>query len=133
MAVIGAAGSHNHPSANHLSDIVFTVAFAVLVTVAASMGRIWTWLVLAGGAAAVTAGRYLFVGVPLEALVLVAAAFDLPRRRLIGAVVGAVAVQLLLRVGDGPFFGSTALVATMLGMPVLASGLNGPRRRCAPD
>jgi hypothetical protein len=121
-AAVGAAASGAHPTANRVSDVLATAGFAVALVLYTSVARTWAWVLLGSGAAVLTTNDYLIVGIALEAVVIVAAVVDPPERRVVGAVVGATAAQLLLRIDGGPFFGSTALVTAALTAPVFISG-----------
>lgn len=89
--------SHAHPTGNHVTDAIFTAVFAGTLTWAASRARRWTWLVFAGTAAAMSSSgpAQLAAG---GALVAAAASVYAPRRwRVLGAIIGAVAVNTLVR------------------------------------
>lgn len=125
---VGALVVHARPSANSASDVLLVALFAVTVTVAASVASTWTVVVLASVAAVFTAPHYFVAAALVEGIALVAAVIDVPQRRIVGAAVGAGSVQLLLRIGDGPFFGSTALVVAVAVVPVLVTGWQLTRR-----
>ena len=110
-------------------DAVFRAGFAVGVTLAAARSRRWTWVFLAGVAALAATGRPLtLVALTALAVALAAVLVDV-RRRPLGALVGALSVQVLLRLSiEGPL-GTSMAVATAAVAPVLVSGLG----RCTPE
>jgi hypothetical protein len=130
LAAIGAALADCHPVDWVPADIILSAGFAAVVTVATSKARRWTWLVLAG-VAGLTArsGETLALAAASVALAFVGAALADRRVRLLGALVGATAVQVLLRQGPFRFDGATALVAALAVMPALVSGYGMCHRR----
>ena len=66
-------------------------------------------------------GAAQVVGAAIELVAVAAAVRSLPARRVAGALVGGASAQLLLRLGDGPFTGSSALVVLAVAAPVLWS------------
>ena len=118
---IGGALSSQHPTANRASDVVCTAAFAALVALACSISRTWTWIVIAGAAATFSRGAQQAVGAAVEIAVIALSTRTLSQRRAVGAAIGAVSAQLLLRLGAGPFVASTALVAAAATSPALVS------------
>ncbi|MCB1017426.1 MAG: DUF4012 domain-containing protein, partial [Acidimicrobiales bacterium] len=137
LAAVGGALSGAEPTGWVVSDVAWTAGFALVVALAAARARRWTWLVLAGVAATAAQGPAL-VAVSLVALAVAFAAAALDRRTrpyqpLIGAFVGALAVQALLRLHDIEPTGATALIAAAATVPVLVSGLrrSSPRARNA--
>src|SRR4051812_32783733 len=99
IAAIGALAAGAHPTPHLYGDVVLTVAFAVLVTLAASVARTWAWIVLASAAAVFAAPNHPEAAFGVEGIALVAALVDIGWRRVYGALVGAASVQLLLRLG----------------------------------
>ncbi len=122
-AALGGAVSESHPTANRASDVILAAALAALTTVAASMARTWTWIVVAAVAAACGSGSWQLVGIAGEVVAVGAAWRDPAGRRIAGAVVGAASTQVLLRLGAGPFIASTALLAGVTVSVVMASAL----------
>src|SRR3954454_24043291 len=110
LSALGGAVAGNHPTSNVVGDVVFSAAFAALLPAASSIARRWTWIVIAGVAAVCTRGALQALGFVVELAAIGAALRDVPHRRVVGAVIGAVGAQLLLRLGDGPFMASSALV-----------------------
>lgn len=132
-AGVGAAFAPGRPTGLLGVDFVYRVAFAVLVTLACTYARRWSWLVLAGVATVFAAG--VWVAPPAIALTLAAlSAFERRRRRRVGAVIGALSVQALLRLPPWWFHGATAIVVGIAAGLVFASAYrNAPpvvQRRC---
>lgn len=96
---------------------------AVAVTLAAAKSRRWTWLFLAGVCSVAASGRVLTIVGLVALAVALAAAFGDVRRRPLGALVGALAVQVLLRLSIEAPLGATAAIAAVAVAPVLVSGL----------
>ena len=131
LAAVAAAFSDAEPTGWFVSDIAWTAGFALVVVLAAARARRWTWLVLAGVTATAAQGG-LALGVSLVALAVafLAAAFDRQTREyqpVVGAVVGALAIQVLLRLHDIEPTGASALITAAATVPALVSGL----RRCS--
>ena len=129
LAAIGAVLAECHPVDWGPADVFFSAGFAALVTIATSKARRWTWLVLAG-VAGLTArsGETLVLAAVAVALAFVGAAFADRRGRLLGALVGATAVQVLLRQGPFRIDGATAVIAALAVAPALVSGYGMCRR-----
>lgn len=115
------------PSALSLVNVLLNAGAAMLITIAASRARRWAWLVMSGVAVLAATGPWL--GVATAALAVALAASVVPRRRLLGALVGALSSQVLLRLPEiGAPLGSS-LVAAAAVAPVLVSAyLASPRR-----
>lgn len=132
VAAVAAAFSGAEPTGWAASDVVWTAGFAFFVVVAAARARRWTWLVLAGITATAAQGNVaLAVSLVAVLVAFVSAAFDHQTREYqpaIGAVVAALAVQVLLRLHDIEPSGATALITAAATAPALVSGL----RRCTP-
>ncbi len=120
-SVVAAAFAPTQSTGWPIVDVVYRAAFAVLVTVAASEARRWSWFILTG----VTA-LFARSGLPF-ALALVALAVAMlstvsPRRvRRWGAVIGALSVQALLRLPPTGPYGLDAVVTALAVAPVLIS------------
>jgi hypothetical protein len=118
-------------------NVALRVALAVVVTLATARARRWSWLVLAGLAAGasglgVDAGdRLVAAATGWQALVIAAVVVVADvRQRWLGAVVGALAVSSLMRLGSTGPLGSTAALAGVAVVPVLWSAYRlQPRRR----
>jgi hypothetical protein len=129
LAGVGACFAPGRPTALWVVDLVLLAGFAVLVTEATARARRWTWIVLAG-LAAVAADGGVWVAAAALALTIAVIGGLLSRRRIIGAVVAALAVQVLLRLPDMGFEGASALYVAVAVAPALVSAyLLSPRRR----
>jgi hypothetical protein len=128
VAGVVAATSAAQPTTFVVSDVVIRAAVAALVTLAASRARRWTWLVLAALAVVGAPPGLWFAVCAAGALVGVATTF-FARRRIYGAVVGACAIQGLLRLDDVGFSRASAVLFVIAVAPVLASAYAvSPRR-----
>jgi hypothetical protein len=109
------------PTGLLLVDAVLRAGFAVVLCLAASRARRWTWLVLAGLPATAADGgaQLIFAGIALVVAVVAAAT---PRRRVSGAVVAALALPLLWNLPDTGFDAGTGLLTAAATAPVLVSG-----------
>ncbi len=109
-------------------DAFLRMAFAFGITVACSQARRWTWMVLAGVAAGATRSPLALV-LAWSALLLglASAVFDIRRRR-IGALVGALAANALLRMDPVGFHGLTLVLGAIAVTPVLISSYQAQRR-----
>ena len=132
-AAVGAALAGTHPTGTRILDPLYAALFAALVTAAASQARRATLLWLAFVAVAMSQGWIL---APAIAALLVAFATTWLRRnhRAAGALVGALAIQAVLRWpeatwGHSMFQSWTALVATVAIAPVLLSAYRLQRLR----
>lgn len=123
VAALGAVASGAEPTASPLVDVVLNSAVAITVVYLSSRARRWAWLVLAGAAmlAAVSALGLVVGGLAL-AVALFAAITD-RRDRVLGALVGALAVQALFRLPDWEPAGVATLVAFVAVLPVVVSGI----------
>jgi hypothetical protein len=128
-AAVGAAFAGGAPAGWPVADALLQAGFAALVTVAGSRARRSTWL-WAAGVATVASPSFLAAGVGLVAMGIAIAAQVLDRRkRLEGAVVLALSMQVLLRLGEVAFFGGSAVLVVVAVVPVLVSAYRvAPRR-----
>src|SRR5579875_427961 len=127
-AAAGGALAGAHPTGTPVVDAVYAAALAAVVTVAASrasryqllwlaviafgLSRSWLWLP-AGAALALAFGSV----------------FQSRAHRRIGALIGALSIESVLRWPAGGFHGFTALAAAIAVAPVLLSGWrHSPRR-----
>jgi hypothetical protein len=126
-AAVGAAFAGCHPTGTPIADVIETAAFAAGFTLLASRSSRGTWLVV-GVAAVVFARAWLLV----PALATMGVAFEsvfLSRtRRRVGAVVGALGVQVIVRWPPEVFHGLPTLVTTAL---VAILGVSAWRRSSA--
>jgi hypothetical protein len=129
LAALVALFADGRPTGLVLWDACLRMVLAFGVTVACSHARRWTWMVLSGAAAA--ASRDLapvLMAWSALGLSLAAAVFDFRRRR-VGAAVGALAVNALLRLNPVGFHGATALLAAAVIVPVLISAYRVQHRK----
>ncbi len=117
-----------YPVGFGLIDPLLRFGFAYVVTAAAARARRSTWIVL-GVAAAVMAPAGLWFVAGLAALALSLVAAFIPRRRLIGATIGLLAVPTLMRAAPFGFTGLSALCVWAAVTPVLVSGYRVASRR----
>lgn len=119
-----------HPTDIAVADVVLVGGFAALVPWCSAHARRWTWCWMAGVAG--VAGVALLVPLLLAGAALIvslAATRARRRRRIDGAVIGALAVQALLRLGDLGVVGASAAVVAIAVTPVLMSGYRHMPRR----
>jgi hypothetical protein len=111
------------------SDAVVRAGFGAMVALAGSRARRSTWLWVSG-VAVIGAPSAALAVLALGALALAVVDHLMDRRaRVDGAIVAAVSIQVLLRLGEGTFFGFTALLAAVAVAPLLTSAyLVSPRR-----
>lgn len=127
-AAIGGAFSAASPTNYLITDIVLRAGIAALISLAASRARRWTWLVLAG-IAVVGAPSGWWFAVTAGGLLFAVATTIVARRRIYGAIVGALAVQGLLRFTDVAFGRGSGVLFAIAVIPVLASAYAvAPRR-----
>jgi hypothetical protein len=130
-AMLGASFAPGRPTALLVADVVLRMAFAGLVTFAASRSRPWSLVLVSGVALAVTGGWLVVPG----AVVLAGATWTAvisPLPTWVRAAVGAVAVQLLLRSTVASPAGLSALVVAVAVLPLLVSAYrasSGAERR----
>jgi hypothetical protein len=127
-AAIGGAFSAASPTNYLLTDVLLRAGIAALISLAASRARRWTWLVLAG-IAVVGAPAGWWFAVTAAGLLFAVATTIFARRRIYGAIVGALAAQGLLRFTDVAFGRGSAVLFAVAVVPVLASAYAvAPRR-----
>jgi len=118
------------PTGLPVADALWRASLAVLVALAASRARRWSWLWLSGLAAAAAVGSpWLWLGV-LALILAVAGAFRDRRNRLLGAAVGGAGALTLLHLPpDLGFFGFPSLLAAIAIVPTIWSAWDRSRRR----
>jgi hypothetical protein len=119
-AAIGAAFAGCHPTGTFIADPIETAAFAAGFTVITSRSSRGTWLVL-GLAAVLLAREWLLVPAALTLAGAFSTVFSPRARRRMGAAIGALGVQVLLRWPPQLFHGFPSLAATVLVVVVGAS------------
>jgi hypothetical protein len=116
------------PTAWTPTDIALRAGAVAVLSLAASRARRWTWIVGAG-LAAVGAPSGLWFGVGVTAVLASLVGVAIPRRRLSGAVVGALTGVVLLHLPDhGVNFGSALLVLAASGPILVSAYAVSPRR-----
>ncbi|WP_436792504.1 DUF4012 domain-containing protein [Actinospongicola halichondriae] len=124
VAATAAVFAHGEPTGLAVADVAYRAAFAAGLTVAAARARRWTWFVVAGAAGAV--GSDDPVPLTLAACSLAVSFGSLAygrRQRELGAVVGAIAAQALLRLPTDLAFGVPSLTAALAATPLVVSAL----------
>src|SRR5689334_15958408 len=114
-SAVGAAIVHVHPTGARFSDVVFALVFGALVALASSRAQPWAWVVASGVAAAASSGAWTLVACAALAIAVLDALVDLPLRRALGAVIGAVDVQVLLRMPSGRLALNALVVSVAAG------------------
>jgi hypothetical protein len=127
-SAIGGALAGCHPTGVAVVDALYGAALAAIVTMASAVAGRASLLVLATLATMLSRGWLtLPAGVAL-ALAFAAVLAPRPYRRL-GALIGALSVQVILRWPSVGFHGATALLAAVAVTPVLVSGWRKLRSR----
>lgn len=120
---IGAAFADCRPTGWRPSDAVLTAAFAIMVSLLAAKARRWTWLVMALVVALTARGNHLIAAAGATVGIALIASVGVRRRnRVLGAAVGATAVQVLVRMPPFWFDGASALLAAAAVAPACVSG-----------
>lgn len=129
-AGIGVVTAPGAPTGWRPADLVLGFAFGALVTVATAKARRWSWFVLAALAALGAEGRDLLV-VAFAVVAICLASVALPRAnaRYAGALVGALSVQVLVRMPERGTLGLTALWSALALIPVFVSAYRRSRSR----
>ncbi len=129
LGVVGAGFAPCRPTGVVVFDVCERAVLGGVFVWFTARSRRWTRFVVAGGAL-VFAGTLWGAAVALVALALVVGADRLPRRheRLLGALVGLLGGQVLLRAAAIGRFGFTALVTAVVVAVVVVSGY-----RAAPE
>ena len=128
LSAVGGALSGAEPAGWLPADILWRAGFAALVAGSTAKAHRWTWVVLAAVAAASAPRGWLLAAGLVGLGVAIAACVPHRRSRPAGALVGAIAVQVLLRVDlDGA--GVSALVVAAAVAPVFVSAYVRSSRR----
>ncbi len=128
-AAAAAIFSSSSPTELWLIDATYRAGLALMMTLAASRSRRWTWATLAGGATVFAAMPWLLLG--CLATILAAHAASTDRDRLHGALIGALGTNVLFHLRIGGPHGTETAVALLLSATVLTSafGLMDDERR----
>ena len=121
VAAVVAAGSSAAPTGLGVADAVWCGALAALVTLAASRARRWPTIWFAGVVSAGSLGSWWVVAGLVALALAFSTSFSPYRNRVIGALVGAIGVQALLRMPSLGFHGLPSLIALVAMVPLLAS------------
>ena len=119
-SAIGGALAGCHPTGTRFVDPMYAALFAAFVTFVSSRASRETLLVFTA-VAVVMSRSWLEVPAALALLVAFFSVFPEHSRRRVGALVGALGVQALLRWSPVVFSGATAVVAGATLVPLLAS------------
>ena len=119
VGALGAGAAHTHATASAASDLLLAAGLGAVVVVAASLAPPSTWALASAAVTLIAAGGWMAAGAVACGLsVLAVVKHDLPVKPAVGAVVGAVVVQALLRLPPGNFAGhalaSTVAIACLL-------------------
>ncbi len=127
-AAVGGACAGCHPTGTAGPDAIYSAALAALVTVAAARASRASVLILATVAAAMSRG-WLVLPAGVALALAFAAVFLRRSHQRLGALTGALAIQVVLRWPAIGFHGVTALVAVAAIVPVLWSAWARQRRQ----
>lgn len=118
-----------HPTDLEATDILLVGGFSALVPWCSARARRWTWCWMAGVAGVASITLLIPFLLAVAALALAVVSTRAPRRRRItGALIGALSVQSLLRVEDVGPVGVSALIAAVAIIPVLTGYRYMPRK-----
>jgi hypothetical protein len=123
-AGVGGAMAGGHSTGWPVTDRLFAGLFAALVAAATSRARRWSWLVVSGGAAlcALSADNNIASAMAFWSIVLAFGSVVVNKRdRAIGALVGGLAIQALLRLRGFGDSGVSALLTFAITAPALLS------------
>lgn len=126
-AALGGVLASGQPTGTEAVDAFWRGAFAAVVTLAASRSRRWPCIWLAGLTTAVTTGWLLVFSLAALGAATVGI-FTRLRSRLLGAAIGALAVQALLRIPDIGFHGFSTLVVGAAVIPLFWSAYDCAHR-----
>ncbi len=131
VAASGAAAfAGAHPTGLPVVDVVYCAFLGGYVTWMAASSRRWMWLPLSGAALVLANSAMGYVlGAIALGFAMDAAIRARRRDRLVGAVIGALSVQVLLRTADVGPHGFTALVTGVLVVALTWSAYGTMRRR----
>ncbi|WP_208027742.1 DUF4012 domain-containing protein [Rhabdothermincola sediminis] len=121
-AALAAVAAGGEATGLAVVDALWRAALAAVVTAAASRSRRWSWLWMAGLASAAAVGSPALIPSSAALLLALLGVFQDRRNRVLGACIGALTIQALLRLPDLGFHGLTALVTASAVAPALWSG-----------
>lgn len=121
IAALGAALSNAKPTEFGSVNIVWCAALGFVTTIASSRSRRWAWIWLTGLTTAAAIGTlWTYVG-GIALVSAIAGAFFKLRNRILGAAIGALAIQAVLRLPDIGFHGLSAIISVTAIVPLLIS------------
>lgn len=129
-SAVGVAAAGLQPTRTAWVDTMWSGALGAVVAAAGSRARRWVLVAVAGVAAVVAAGAAVWFGLAAAVVGLVAAVRG-RRARVSGAVVAALAVQGLVRIGEWSWapVGTSAVVGGVCVAAVVVSGWRHSGRR----
>jgi hypothetical protein len=122
LAAIGGAFASGSSTGLPVADVLWSTGFAALLAAASSRSRRWPTIWLAGAATAAGIGSWWAVAAALALVLAISGVVRDQRGRVVGAVVGALAAQVLLRLPDLGPHGTSAAIVVVAVVPVLWSG-----------
>ncbi|MEY2461036.1 MAG: hypothetical protein QOG30_2866 [Acidimicrobiaceae bacterium] len=129
-AAVGGGLADAKPTGARAADVVLSVAFAGLVSLAGAYARRWSWLVAAAVATAAAGTNRVTIACAVAAVIIGFIAVALNARSLgMGAAATGLAVQALLRLPDFLVHGAPSVVAAVAVMPLLFSAYRLASRR----
>ena len=129
LAAVAAAMSPAAPTGMRAADAIWCGGLAALVTVAGSRARRWPTIWFAGVISAGSIGSWWVVAGLVALALAFSTAYSPYRNRLIGAAVGALGVQAMLRMPSQGFHGLPSLIAAIALVPLLWSAYERSSRR----
>lgn len=129
LSAIGGAVAPGHPTGIGPLDVILCAGFAGTCALAATRARRWTWM-LASAVAAVASPHDAYAAAAFAALGLSVGSLMVGRRArgsVLGAIVGALIGQALLRLSLSPVFGLSAGLAGGAFLLLAWSGLREAR------
>jgi hypothetical protein len=129
LAAVAGALAPATPTGYAVGDAILNGSLAAVVVLATSRSRRWTWLWVSACGAVSVATWVAAIPAVLALLVSFWAAITGSRERVLGALVGALAVQSLLWSPPRDPYGVSALIVAVAVVPVVVSALRvSPRR-----
>lgn len=111
------------PTGSPGTDAAYRAAYAVGVTMVCAQARRWTWPIVAGAPLLVAVADPWITPALVALLLAVTAQLDRRRRQQVGAIVGALAAQSLLRLPPTLAFGVPSLIAALAPLPAALSAV----------
>lgn len=127
-AAVGAGFAGCHPTGSDGLDVAYSAIFAAVVTLGASRAARAALLFFAA-VTVVMSRQWLLIPAGAAMFVAFGSVFGRRSYQRLGALIGALGVQVILRWPPVGFHGATALIATVAVAPVLVSAWRRQRRR----